>query len=37
MTMKPGTYDVKAKGHGSSFMPMKVTLSKDRIEDRCQW
>lgn len=33
MTMKPGTYDVKAKGHGSSFMPMKVTLSKNKIED----
>lgn len=31
--MKPGTYDVKAKGHGSSFMPMKVTLSEDSIKD----
>ncbi|WEV71602.1 flavocytochrome c [Lactobacillus sp. ESL0785] len=31
--MKPGTYDVKAKGHGSSFMPMKVTLSEDKIKD----
>ena len=31
--MKPGTYAVKAKGHGSSFMPMKVTLSQDRIEE----
>lgn len=31
--MKPGTYNVKAKGHGSSFMPMKVTLSKDKIEN----
>ncbi|CCI84674.1 fumarate reductase flavoprotein subunit [Lactobacillus pasteurii DSM 23907 = CRBIP 24.76] len=30
--MKAGTYEVKAKGHGSSFMPMKVTLSADRIE-----
>lgn len=33
MTMKPGTYNVKAKGHGSSYMPMKVTLSEDKIED----
>ncbi|RMC51888.1 flavocytochrome c [Lactobacillus sp. ESL0228] len=31
--MKPGTYDVKAKGYGSSFMPMKVTLSKDKIKN----
>lgn len=31
--MKPGTYNVKAKGHGSSFMPMKVTLSEDSIKD----
>lgn len=31
--MKPGTYAVEAKGHGSSFMPMKVTLSQDRIEE----
>ena len=27
--MKAGTYKVKAKGHGSSFMPMEVTLSDD--------
>lgn len=33
MKMKPGTYDVKAKGHGSSYMPMKVTLSEDKIKD----
>lgn len=33
MTMKPGTYNVKAKGHCSSYMPMKVTLSEDKIED----
>lgn len=26
--MKKGTYKVKAKGHGSSFMPMEVTLKK---------
>ena len=31
--MKPGTYAVEAKGHGSSFMPMKVTLSQNRIEE----
>lgn len=31
--MKPGTYNVKAKGHGSSFMPMKVTLSATDIEN----
>ncbi|WEV38733.1 flavocytochrome c [Lactobacillus sp. ESL0680] len=31
--MKPGTYNVKAKGHGASFMPMKVTLSEDKITD----
>lgn len=30
--MKSGIYNVKAKGHGSSFMPMKVVLSKDKIE-----
>lgn len=30
--MKAGTYSVKAKGHGSSLMPMKVTVSQDRIE-----
>lgn len=31
--MKPGKYDVKAQGHGSSYMPMEVTLSEDKIED----
>lgn len=31
--MKPGKYSVKAQGHGSSYMPMEVTLSKDKIED----
>lgn len=30
--MKKGTYKVKAKGHGSSFMPMEVTLSEEKIE-----
>lgn len=30
--MKSGIYNVKAKGHGTSFMPMKVTLSEDKIE-----
>ncbi|MCT3429618.1 FMN-binding protein, partial [Limosilactobacillus fermentum] len=30
--MKAGTYKVKAKGHGSSFMPMEVTLSDDAIQ-----
>lgn len=29
--MKSGMYNVKAKGHGSSFMPMKVTIDDDRI------
>ncbi len=29
--MKAGTYHVKAKGHGSSFMPMEVTIDQDRI------
>lgn len=33
MAMKPGTYDVKAKGHGSSYMPMQVKLSEDKIEN----
>ncbi len=33
MNMKPGKYEVKAKGHGSSFMPMQVTLGEDKIED----
>lgn len=32
MSMNPGTYKVKAKGHGSSFMPMEVTLSADKVE-----
>ena len=31
--MKPSKYSVKAQGHGSSYMPMEVTLSKDKIED----
>lgn len=30
--MKVGTYKVKAKGYGSSFMPMEVTLSDDAIQ-----
>lgn len=30
--MKSGIYNVKVKGHGTSFMPMKVTLSEDKIE-----
>ncbi|MBP2058772.1 fumarate reductase flavoprotein subunit [Lactobacillus colini] len=29
--MKSGTYNVKAKGHGSSFMPMAVTIEDDKI------
>lgn len=29
--MKSGTYKVKAKGHGSSFMPMEVTIDGDKI------
>lgn len=29
--MKAGSYQVKAKGHGSSFMPMMVTIEDDRI------
>ena len=33
MSMKPGTYNVKATGHGSSLMPMSVTLSADKIEE----
>ncbi|GAA3630381.1 flavocytochrome c [Lactobacillus hamsteri] len=31
--MKPGKYEVKAKGHGSSYMPMIVTLSENKIDD----
>lgn len=31
--MKSGKYEVRAKGHGASFMPMEVTLSEDEIED----
>lgn len=31
--MKSGKYNVKAQGHGSSYMPMEVTLSEDKIED----
>lgn len=30
--MKAGTYKVKAKEHGSSFMPMEVTLSDNAIQ-----
>ncbi len=29
--MKSGKYEVKAKGHGSSFMPMEVTIDEDKI------
>ena len=31
--MKSGKYNVKAQGHGASFMPMEVTLSENKIED----
>lgn len=31
--MKSGKYEVKAKGHGSSFMPMEVTIDEDKIAD----
>ncbi|MCZ3621986.1 flavocytochrome c [Lactobacillus mulieris] len=30
--MKAGKYQVRAKGHGTSFMPMEVTLSDNKIE-----
>lgn len=33
MVMKPGKYEVKAQGHGSSYMPMTVTLSENKIDD----
>ena len=33
MSMKSGTYRVKAKGHGSSFMPMEVTIENDKVAD----
>ena len=33
MAMRLGTYDVKAKGHSSSYMPMQVKLSEDKIEN----
>lgn len=33
MNMKSGKYEVKAKGHGSSFMPMEVTIDEDKIAD----
>lgn len=33
MSMKSGTYKVKAKGHGSSFMPMEVTIENDKVAD----
>lgn len=31
--MKSGTYNVKAKGHGSEFMPMDVTIDDDQIKE----
>ena len=31
--MKSGIYKVKAKGHGSSFMPMEVTIKDDKVAD----
>ena len=31
--MRAGTYNVRAKGHDSSYMPMKVTLSEDKIKN----
>ncbi|QNQ80116.1 flavocytochrome c [Lactobacillus sp. PV034] len=30
--MQAGKYHVKAKGHGSSFMPMEVTIADDKIK-----
>lgn len=30
--MQAGKYNVKAKGHGSSFMPMEVTIADDKIK-----
>lgn len=33
MTMRAGTYNVRAKGHDSSYMPMKVILSEDKIKN----
>lgn len=33
MLMKSGIYKVKAKGHGSSFMPMEVTIKDDKVAD----
>ena len=33
MSMKSGIYKVKAKGHGSSFMPMEVTIKDDKVAD----
>ncbi len=29
--MKSGTYNVKAKGHGTSSMPMKVRVAENKI------
>lgn len=29
--MKSGTYNVKAKGHGTSYMPMKVRVAENKI------
>lgn len=31
LIMKSGIYKVKAKGHGSSFMPMEVTINDDQV------
>ncbi|GAA2865799.1 hypothetical protein GCM10019817_08400 [Lactobacillus intestinalis] len=31
--MKSGTYNVKAKGHGTSYMPMKVKIAEDKIKE----
>lgn len=31
--MKNGTYQVRAKGHGSESMPMKVMIEDDKIKD----
>lgn len=31
--MKSGKYNVKAKGHGSSFMPMEVTIKDNKISN----
>lgn len=31
--MKSGTYNVKAKRHGTSYMPMKVKIAEDKIKE----